>query len=145
MDNNFVLNNEKIIAIFLLSKHDYLLEQSTFPDGGLLWRLQVFPGFPELFLEELKTSVFKHLLLNWGHAQKGKKNNPKPKKQTCKREQKRMVSSILPYAFIFLITKIYNIFLRQMKPCPIWRTSTNIFYDYHANSIIQKFIKAIQY
>lgn len=26
-----------------------LLEQSTSPDGGLQWRLQVFPGFPELF------------------------------------------------------------------------------------------------
>lgn len=76
---------------------------------------------------------------------KEKRNNPKPKKQTCKHEQKLTMSSVLPYAFIFLITKIYNIFLHQMKPCHIWRTSTNIFYDYHANLIIQKFIKAIQY
>lgn len=28
-----------------------------------------------------------------------------------------------------------------MKPCPIWRTSANILYDYRAILVIQKFTK----
>lgn len=33
----------------------------------------------------------------------------------------------------------------KRKPCPVWRTPTDTFYDYPANLITQKFPEGIQY